>query len=110
MSNRNYIDLDRFQALYLKFHSIPTWTKNKHICLRNLMDYLSEHEHVTITSQHKNFPFRKIWDYDLYDVPQNIRGKLYQWRGKKILRMCINYQMYSRDKMICCPLHREREL
>ena len=98
------LDLDDFLNYHREFNSIPTWTKEKHSKLEDLLKYLNEHEHTTITSQHKNFPFRKIWEYDVFDVPQTARGKLYQWRGKKVLRMCINYRMYSRDKMICCPI------
>tara|TARA_B100001778_G_C18137675_1_gene427910 strand:+ start:197 stop:511 length:315 start_codon:yes stop_codon:yes gene_type:complete len=98
------IDFDKFKVLYNEFYSIPTWTKIKHSRLSILMDYLMKHEHVTITFQNKNFPLKGIWDYDLFEVPNNIRGKLYKWRDKKVLRMCINYEMYSRDKLICCPI------
>ena len=104
---RKRLSISKFEELYSNFKSHPTWTKQKYRDKELLFQYLDSHEHVTIQMQHKNFPFRAIWSYDIYEVPMNQLGKLYIYRGMKVLRLSIIYTLYAKDTMICLPLDKE---
>jgi hypothetical protein len=84
--------------------SHQTWTKNKSRDRVLLFEYLHSVENVTIKMQHKDFPFRGIWRYDIHEVPNNKLGKLYKYRGLKVLRFSIVYTIQVKDTMMCFPI------
>lgn len=100
----NKINYTTFKALHSKFIEHSTFTKEKKDDLNHLMSYLKSHDFVEIQIPHKKFPFKKIWNYDIYEVPFDKLGKLKKWRGEKVLRFCIQYQIYKPDTIICCPI------
>lgn len=98
------LNLSKFEELFSNFKSHTTWTKQKFKDKELLFEYLNSVEHVTIQMQHKDFPFGGIWRYDIYDVPMNKMGKLYKYRGMKVLRLSIVYSLYIKDTLMGFPI------
>jgi len=98
------LNISKFEELHSNFKSHKTWTKEKHKAHVKLLKYVYSVEYVSIKMQHKKFPFKGIWCYDIIEVPKNQLGKLFKYRGKSILRLSVVYSMYRPDTMICFPL------
>lgn len=98
------IDINKFKELHSKFVNHKTFTNEKRNDQKILLDYLKSHDFVEISVNKKYMPINKIWEYDVYVVPNDKNGKHKIWRGQTIIRFCISYSIYLGNTLICCPI------
>ena len=85
---KKIINKQEFIKMYKDLKSINSWTKEKHNKKEKLLSYilLYQHKKFNINKSGNTFGFSsKSWEYKLYNVPENKRGNLSDYRGLKVI-------------------------
>jgi hypothetical protein len=89
-----YLDLDVFEALFLEFLNMPTWTQEKYEARDVLYGYLESKKVTSIRVKPKS-----KYNYCTYThtftiirVPLTVRGKLAPFKGELALIRCSSFK------------------
>ena len=103
---REQLNLLEFSGYFRNFYSIPTWTKEKHVCHDKLIDFLHRHENVKINSNY-NSKITKVKGsnhFTIFKVEEKQRGNMQSYRGKWVIMYCYDrYQ--TKFSLMVLPLN-----
>lgn len=84
--------VNNFKEHYHSFKSHKTWTKNKYKAKDDFLSFIDSVEHHWVKTDPKVYFERgKMWDYMIYEVPNDKKGTMAPYRGKKVVLMAKGF-------------------
>ncbi len=71
-----------------EFHSIKTWTADKTRLFEMLIRLANQERYFSFKGDFRDYHLERKGQSCLYDVPENQRGALLQFRGRRIRLIC----------------------
>jgi len=77
-----------------EFLKITTWTEEKRKSYTNMLKIIENEGYINFQGSYKVYHLTKTGDSCLYDVPENQRGVLKIFSGKRIRLICVGSGKY----------------
>lgn len=93
MRKKKSIDLKTFLDLYEKFTNVRTWTKEKHERFRDVEQYLTMHQVITIrVKPNSKYNYcKRTHSFRILKVPNDQLGHLFLLRNEWVLIICDSF-------------------
>ena len=83
-----------------QFNGIDRWVKEKYSLKADLIKLLKRKRYKEFSGCPYRYSIQRIGESYLYDVPENQRGNLEKFSGKRVRIVCVGSGRYARWLMV----------
>jgi hypothetical protein len=87
---------DKIGKLLKRFHELPTWTQEKHILSAEIVKQTEIESYINFSADGNKIGLSSIGSSCLFDIPNNQKGSLGVFKGKRIRVICISAVKFSK--------------